>query len=479
MNAVNTDSTRPSIRRPALAWLLPGLALFAASCQAVFGDYEIDTSALAPEPPPTGTRCDPGQTRCNGSALEMCTPERIGWVVLEECASADACNLETESCTRCVPGHVECNGKQLRRCTTDFKWQTEDCASAALCQVLSTGTDGTCVTPECLEPGAFSCDGRQLRRCTDELQWQKLEICGSDQLCQESLAESRARVAQGLPATCRPPQCTTDQFSCSGASLSACAANLAGWEAVKQCGSPELCNIKVGDCVACTPGEFACTGAELKQCNAAGLWETRQRCETAGLCNATTGTCEAAECAVPGAVSCDPLLALLRCRSDLRKLERVDVCELFALCNAAEARCEPSACRVPGQFRCMGNKVQSCARDLAGWISIQTCAPGTYCNPTGDCLPGACIDGDRRCNDEFLETCVSGAWTRVQRCATRELCDDAAGACKNPACGGSPPERRCRTTQILEVCLPERTGFKDLLTCEPGTACDVATASCR
>lgn len=446
----------------------------ALSCQAIFGDYRVDTSSV----PPPSIVCERGDTRCDGRVLQSCAPNRLGFRTLETCASESLCNLNTESCDPCTPGDYQCNDGELHRCAADLSWEgVASCVTPSLCWTSNDRRQGSCNTPACSTAGQYRCEAARLQRCSRGLdKWEDVEVCASEQLCDADLANQQAN--RQLPVNCLPPSCRPGQFFCEAGRLGGCSASLLTWDEITHCDPPELCNIERGDCSACTPGDFACSGTELLRCIPGGAWEHVALCMSAALCDADQGLCNEPACSPSGAIVCEDTLKLRRCRPDQTAWDDLATCLTVGLCDAEERRCEQPACQRDAQ-RCMGARLERCLPDLTGWEIAERCGPGSFCDSAAGCVTGTCEEGTSRCNDRYLETCVDGGWKRVESCATRELCDATTGLCKPPVCGGSLALHRCRTNIILEVCQPGRDRFADYLTCPPETECDAASGSCR
>jgi hypothetical protein len=94
------------------------------------------------------------------------------------------------------------------------------------------------------------------------------------------------------------------------------------------------------------------------------------------------------------------------------------------------------------------------------------------------CVPGACADGTKRCNERYLEVCTQGRWEHIDRCATPELCDHTLDACKPPICGDGPTYFGCRTPSIIQVCEPGRDRYRDYLSCTGMLKCIEGSGTC-
>ena len=441
-----------------------------ASCQAVFGDFEL----VEPEPAEIvlGLFCDPDEFRCTGAALETCAPDRQAFVLVQACATPAECNLNARACRPCAAGELMCRGNVLERCQ-DGAWVADaTCESAELCQVAADRRSGSCRTPACDPPGALRCDGAKLERCAEGRdRWEPLALCATPELC-DPAAASQAQ-ATGQPPACRTPACEGGGFSCNGATLQQCGPGRERFVDVAACGAPELCSAARESCGACTPGEVECNGRELRRCGEAALWEPVAVCASTAHCNAGAARCEQPQCSEPGRMRCSVDLPLLEECSDELTWKQRAVCANAALCSAEAGRCLPPACSV-GETRCRGYAYQRCSDDRTRFVDVETCSASEICDVARGCAPGPCEDGSVRCNGARLERCAGGAYRPELVCATAALCDPAAG-CQEPVCGGALPAFECRGA-ILRECPPSRDRWIEFLTCPEGSICDPVPA---
>jgi hypothetical protein len=116
--------------------------------------------------------CEPGERRCNGAQIEVCDESATGFVpdVERECATPELCTSGPDGdvfCAEpvCEPGQSRCNGAALELCDgarTGFL-QAERCASEALC--IEFGTEARCEPPACDEGEAECQSARVLAVC--------------------------------------------------------------------------------------------------------------------------------------------------------------------------------------------------------------------------------------------------------------------------------------------------------------------------
>jgi hypothetical protein len=448
------------------------IILLACACQAVLGDFTVEP-APAPEPALVlGTACEPEEYRCAGAVLERCADDRQGFVPVETCASAVACNLNAKACRPCMTGEFMCRGAVLERCDGEVWVPEADCFTAALCSVsfASDVWTGTCVGPTCTS-GTHQCDGPLLTRCSPARDgWEKVELCENGELCDAMQAD--ADVALGLPARCMAPACAPNAFRCEGGTLRVCAPDRMSFIDSGPCESTELCSATRGSCGACEPDEIECNGAELRRCTEAGIWETLEMCGSAALCDAEAEECQKAECPEPGALRCGNRPVLERCSADLI-WEDFEACANEELCSASAGRCLAPACAVD-ETRCRGGQFERCSADRTRWVLVAACGVGESCDAMVGCTPESCMDENVHCNGSSLERCMEGQVEVVQRCATASLCDASMG-CTVPECGPGP-EFKCNG-EIIQRCLPGRDDFADFFTCEEPTFCDAPTGA--
>jgi len=177
--------------------------------------------SAAPQP------CDePQQYRCSGAEFQRCTPTAGGsdWIVVETCASAEACGpiggcVERQ---RCVPGENVCVGPQLQRCGENRFDVIEVCAGAEYCAL-----DGCRPSP--CEAGQQRCNGFQIEQCKlDRSGWEVVHACEGVERCDPELT-------QCIVHPCNTP----DAVACNGGLLELCING--GWLTIQDCGRPELC----------------------------------------------------------------------------------------------------------------------------------------------------------------------------------------------------------------------------------------------
>jgi hypothetical protein len=334
------------LRIPTLSVALAGFALaLAPACQILFGDYTVDTKGLQ------SRVCRVDEYQCAGELLQVCAESRSHWETFAACASADQCNLGSDSCRPCQAGvERQCSGATLLACNANAQWEkVKDCASAALC----SATAGDCKPPVCPTPGKHQCTATgALERCSaDQARWESVAACASVAEC--DAAQADAQVAAGQPASCTvtctpgsepcasptcttpgtfrclsdlfiercsetfqwtkldlcktfalcnpvdgrcdPDQCQLKQRRCTGNTVEECKGDLTGWAALRTCAADQLCDPSAPEGAECVPGPCAmgqtrCNSIFVEQCNGTS-WERSKRCS--GPCDPATKTCPA------------------------------------------------------------------------------------------------------------------------------------------------------------------------------------------
>jgi hypothetical protein len=173
--------------------------------------------------------------------------------------------------------------------------------------------------------------------------------------------------------------------------------------------------------------------------------------------------------------------ALERCSSSETEWEALDTCPTRELCQAGLAACavglpctcEQAACN-PGDTRCTGARLERCAASQADWETVDECETPQLCalgRSAGglDCQPAACAPGESFCTETgVLQTCRDDrtGFRDVQTCDGPPFCDVVAGSCTAAPCAAG--FLRCNGAQI-EVCRQDRSGFDAV-----GAACESA-----
>jgi hypothetical protein len=138
--------------------------------------------------------CVVGSTRCQGERLESCDSPLLGWQG-ESCASPELCNAAERRCAppACALGEQRCSGANVEECALSRVGfdVVEQCASAVLC--VQTGARAACTPPAC-GAGETRCNGNdQLLTCNaNRTGFDAQECSGLLNSC-----------LQGPPAACR------------------------------------------------------------------------------------------------------------------------------------------------------------------------------------------------------------------------------------------------------------------------------------
>lgn len=326
-----------------LALIAAALAL-APGCQALFGDYKVDSSALE------SRICQVDEYRCSDERLEVCAPNRSHWETFATCGSAAECNLNSDSCRSCEAGvEKQCAGATLFACNASAEWEKlKDCPSAALC----SSATGDCLPAACPEPGKHACEDGALMRCSaDQTRWELVATCANAADCDASRAD--AQVAANEPATCK--------LTCARGSAA--------------CPAP--------DCT--TPGSLRCVGdpPSVERCSENFQWTRREVCTNFALCDAVEGRCNPKQCE-PAERRCTGN-TLEVCKDDLTGWNRVKTCAPNQLCEpvaAAGAECVPAPCRA-GETRCNSLFVEKC--NGTSWERSRRCRGA--CDPATKACP--------------------------------------------------------------------------------------------
>jgi hypothetical protein len=200
--------------------------------------------------------------------------------------------------------------------------------------------------------------------------------------------------------------------------------------------SGSACN-RANDCTSsvCTDGvccDSACTGqceacddpANRGHCTA--IIGTprggRRSCDGTGSCGGLCNGDDRTRCAYPGnQVQCAPG----SCANG--------IATPAAVCNGA------GACTMPVRTPCRSNQCADTMRCSGACDSASLCAPGTYCDPTGACLPqrnnGTSCGGGGECASGF---CVDGVCCESACTGQCEACDVAGNVGRCAAATGAP-----------------------------------------
>jgi hypothetical protein len=217
-------------------WFFKGIALsvtvllVASGCQAVFGDFSIDTSTL-------DARCLADSYQCDdAAALDRCRSDGSLFEFVEQCANQAFCNAAAGTCTTppCNSGATRCAGAQLEDCSDDqSNWvaTVPPCASGTYCDVAkSTCTSGTCLA------NATRCNDSEYETCVGGA-WTQTKDCATAALCSATGC---------MTPTCAAGQqqcgCPADSPNCDGSvTLETCLPGRNGWSS-RACSTSLVCN---------------------------------------------------------------------------------------------------------------------------------------------------------------------------------------------------------------------------------------------
>ncbi|HEY0710464.1 MAG TPA: hypothetical protein VGG33_26910 [Polyangia bacterium] len=308
---------------------------------------DVGPDALAPLDLATGDSrtCEPNETRCVGTTLEICA-DGGSWTKKMECpgvCQAGACsgvcrpdskrcgtdqipetctpagqwapgNKCTYACTgagicsgQCVPGSKRCGGAnslQPELCDDTGSWKP----NGAVCpNVCSSGTCGgscspttkrcganqtpeTCSAQGTWEPGAacpYVCSGAGA--CTGSCKPMARDCSGKvPRRCDNNgawVSETMCTVAcvgAGVCTVCEPGITR----KCNGGTLQVCKPDGSGFQDEKTCAAG--CNMTRAECNTCVPNRARCDGSTSFVCNASGTAEVRTDCANAcghGMCS--------------------------------------------------------------------------------------------------------------------------------------------------------------------------------------------------
>ncbi len=382
---------------------------------------------------------------CDDKTLQQCREDLTGFDTLEECAPGTECNPVAGACTDlCTPGEYQCNGATLRHCDNDRHWKAQEtCASAALC-VTSTDPvpSGECLPPGCPKAGDYACDGTALSKCRDDLAgFDPVAECATPELC--SAADKR----------CNEPVCGPDELRCFdnnelGSQLRKCTPDRRGWTVEDNCEQGQFCSNDPLDpgCKLECPAPTRCNGQELEHCTANG-WIHQATCATNDLCSCTlTGTCSLGVAA--------------------------DGCGVVVCGGTLPAN------------QCVGAQLQACQPGRNGWGSGVNCGEAALCYPgaapgytngycatcptAGElrCMPGTPNAALQRCSPDRT------MWTTTQTCTIACLDSGTQDYCAI-----------CNTGQVmcsgatLQKCGTERRSWVST-TCASAALCDAPNGQC-
>lgn len=320
----------------------------------------------------------------------------------------------------CEPARKRCNGSDVEVCGADgLGW--------SLVTACPTGCSGGACRPQACSPGARRCEGDAAEACTPSGDaWALVQICPSH--CDATTGQCKAPLCTPFSARCDPSGAnavlTCDSFGAAYAST--------------PCGSAKVCD--GGRCldVICTPSQTRCSinSGSVETCNDKGdAFTSTSSCQFGCASTGSGASCAPSACAA-NASRCNGS-AIERCRPDQTGWSFVAFCATGCTPPTASvgAQCTAPLC-APSARRCSagGGGTEVCTVDGTAWAPDLTCPQGCA---GGQCVTSSagCLPGDLRCNGPDAQACaqVSPGVTQWKTAATC-LAGCSSGAC---APGGS------------------------------------------
>ena len=324
--------------------------------------------------------CESDALRCVGGSLQRCNEGRSDWEVIEQCDNAVLCALSLASgnaaceSPRCKSGEHRCSAETLTVCNDDLTGFVDEqvCPSAALCDPVSA----LCQTAAC-QPGARRCNGAQIETCNaDRTGFERAGdvACASASLCIQN---------PNNDVGCRAPLCADGEFRCaSGGMLQRCSSTRDGFVDLRACGSPELCDARLGPLgckpAVCLSGERRCQGTSLLECSPG-----RDRFDVLEDC---------------GALGCDP--TTLACGAEV--------------CGRNDERCS-------------GARLEACNATRSGFVLVENCGSAALCRQNDDsarCLDPVCRPGEAECRSRRVLGVCNADGTGFDEFACEDGCDE-------------------------------------------------------
>lgn len=446
------------------AWRVVGVCATPELCQAESGRCVEPT-------------CLPGEYRCSGPVIEVCSPDGTRFEMLETCAEPGQCSTAERTCVSCTPGAMQCSGRELQRCSDTSSWERVDqCASAALCVVDATRpSEGYCDEPACSK-GEFRCRGEHLESCDAERDgWDLVATCSSADVCNSS------------DGRCDVPGCpTAGAHRCRGAELERCADDRSGWQLVQSCDDGTACDLESRGCAAACPSQgFRCNGKVPEACLIEADGRIRWRavaapCATDELCRAAS---DAADCQAPlcgGALArfrCDPdnPLNIQRCADGRDGWITTQSCSSGSVCDPGAEQRGPAQCDIcdSGTWSCDNGVLSRCRQDGQRDEVLETCRDAEHCvvsdaKTDGYCL--RCDEGRTQCGaDDNLLQCSEDrrSWVPAETCDSRYGCHDEPDGNDYCYVCAEPEESRCEGDD-LAICDDQRQRVTERRPCRYG-----------
>ncbi len=371
------------------------------------------------------------------------------FTLLLGCASSEPITEDAGPAADCIEGDTRCQGSSLQVCGSDARWSVpQTCGPGAFC------TEGRCSSDcEGCQVGADRCSAQGQQRClrddTGCGRWSLPVECNPGWECQgERCAQACAASCNEGDRRCDGPDgyvtCEVDGACTRWGARQACAeGSCSGGECVGECQDQ------------CQEGMMTCQDERNAQrCErlATGCldWGSPSPCE-AGRCRPGVG-CDDGACAErpcdEGEVRCVDL-GVQRCITDAAGCPvwgAIEDCGAGRQC--VEGSCTDQGCQdacAAGDRRCAEGGVQFCDREGAclAWGAVMPCPFNQMCRGGGEC--GECSEGEQEsqpCGNCGTQgrTCRNGDWTDWGACDSEGECRpgevEACGGCGTRECHG-------------------------------------------
>ncbi len=433
-----------------LRWCL--LASFALIC----GCSESDDNEKSHE-----TDCVFGQTRCEAGMLQSCSGQGT-WgdtpctspLVCSDASGKAACVQSTLPDGSCVNGATRCNNTALELCSNN-QWTPVPCTGTC----VEANGQATCQTSTACTAGLSRCNSGVMETC-DGAKWNKVECSGT---CVENGGTAFCQTSEGCPA---------GNSRCSNGSVETC--NGSQWVSSPCNGKCiESGNAAVCQTGECSKGETRCdddgTRAILWTCNDDLTWD-KSECPATEIAGARLSCRNSSSC---GTVLCGEGLVYQSENKRCAELTHSNACTIGrTYCNGKtnflyecletgneaptsatdctkdgkvcvkfsddEARCVAEECS--GNF-CDGETLVFCTDDhkieTGENARIDCTETDRICdlneNGIGECMYPECTQENAiRCiadDDTHLqyEQCINSRWSEIKTCEGGAQCETIQG----------------------------------------------------
>ncbi|HAA54535.1 MAG TPA: hypothetical protein DCE42_07245, partial [Myxococcales bacterium] len=231
-----------------------------------------------------------GDGTCDAAQGENCS------TCTKDCPCPQNSSCQSGVCNGCLcfPGQLKCEGTKLSLCSADCKSWTlkETCAAGSNCDA----TKGQCISP-CGDGNCDAASNENCQTCAKDCQCAANQLCNGFQ-CVNACGDGKCNAGENCttcPQDCACPggaqcqngaccTCTPGTIKCDGDALKTCKADCTGWES-KQCKSG--CQNK--QCCACPEGKRRCSGDTVQECTCKE-WKQVDKCGTFEKCK--SGKCK-------------------------------------------------------------------------------------------------------------------------------------------------------------------------------------------